>query len=259
MLGEVGEIVERRLVSEGSDARMEWQRVMTDETGNSSWMPKIMYPNGTEVEPAFMPLPGSQYLFLSCPIFEALYEGTRGPGKTLTLIMDFAKDVGKGYGKAWRGILFRRHFKDLDDVARKIEEWFPLMFPGFRFLRSASEYMAVWPDGEALLLRHITGPEDYEAYHGHEYPWIGWEELTQHENDKAYKLMMSCCRPPRPGIPCRVRSTTNPYGAGHNWVKKRFRLPDFRGKVIRAPMEMPRIAIHGTLAENFVLLHGAPE
>ena len=42
------------------------------------------------------PQPGSQEVFLACPVFEALYDGTRGPGKTDALLMDFAQDVGKG-------------------------------------------------------------------------------------------------------------------------------------------------------------------
>jgi hypothetical protein len=119
--------------------------------------------------------------------------------------------------------------------------------------------MATWKTGEALLLRHLNGVDDYPEYHGHEYPWIGFEELTQWEDDEVYKLMQSCCRPPRQGIPTRVRSTTNPYGPGHNWVKNRFQLPDQRGKIIRVPGEMPRVAIHGTLSENFLLLHADPE
>lgn len=259
-----GDIVETRVVSASLESRAEW-RLMAEEDPVSKAIGTVWKPFHVDAltgeilrEPVWMPLPGSQHLFLECPIFEALYEGNRGPGKTLTLIMDFAREVGKGYGSAWRGILFRRHFGDLDDVVRKIEEWFPKMFPGFRFLKSKSEYMALWPTGEALLLRHMRDEKDYDDYHGHEYPWIGWEELTQWETDKAYKLMMSCCRPPRQGVPCRVRSTTNPYGVGHTWVKKRFRLPDSRGKVIRVAGEMPRVAIHGALVENFLLLHGQP-
>jgi hypothetical protein len=205
-----------------------------------------------------MPLPGSQYTFLECPVFECLYEGTRGGGKTLTLVMDFAKEVGKGHGKAWRGVLFRKKLGDLDDVVRKIEEVLPALYPGFRFLKSKADYQAVWPTGEALLLRHMEDERSYGEYHGHEYPWIGWEELTQWANDKAYKMMFSCCRPPKAGVPCRVRSTTNPYGPGHNWVKRRFGLPHMRGKVVRKPGETPRVAIHGTLAENFLMLHAQP-
>lgn len=177
---------------------------------------------------------------------------------TLTLLMDFARGVGQGYGSSWRGILFRRHFGDLDDVVRKVEEWYGLLFPGFRFLKSKSEYKAEWPSGEALLLRHMRNEEDYSEYHGHEYPWIGWEELTQWEDDKAYRKMFSCCRPPRPGVPCRIRSTTNPYGPGHIWVKRRFQLPENFGRIIREPNARERVAIHGDLKENFLLMHSEP-
>ena len=206
-----------------------------------------------------MPLPGSQFLFLQCPIYEALYEGTRGPGKTLTLLMDFAREVGKGHGSSWRGVLFRREYKDLDDVVKKIEEWFYRLWPGFRFLKSKAEYMAVWPTGESLLLRAGESIDDFENFKGHEYPWIGFEELTQFEDDGLYLKMQSCCRAAKPGVPTRIRATTNPFGAGHNWVKKRFGLPKSRGKVIRLPGQMPRVAIHGHINENFLILHGTPD
>lgn len=254
----VPQILEERVVAEdGAGGRMTWQ-LTTREDGHSVWTPRLILPNGQDETPVWMPLPGSQFIFLQCPVFEALYEGTRGPGKTLTLIMDFAKDVGQGHGKAWRGVMFRKTFGDLDDVVNKIEEWMYRLYPGFKFLKSKAEYKAVWPTGEELLLRHMKDERAYGEYHGHEYPWIGWEELTQWETDRAYKLMMSCCRATKPGIPTRIRSTTNPYGAGHNWVKARFQLPQMRGRVVREAGEMPRVAIHGTLSENFLLLHEIP-
>lgn len=254
----IPEVIEEKIVATGGDGtKMVWEKILYEDF-TDAWIPRVHYPNGKTEEPLWMPLPGSQFVFLQCPIFEALYEGTRGPGKTLTLIMDFAKEVGKGYGMSWRGILFRRTFGDLDDVVKKIEEWFPQLYPGFQFLRSKAEYAAVWPTGERLLLRHMKDESDYDEYHGHEYPWIGWEELTQWATDKAYKLMFTCCRAAKPGVPCRVRSTTNPYGVGHNWVKKRFQLPNMRGRVIRRPGELPRVAIHGNLSENFLLLHSQP-
>ena len=38
----------------------------------------------------WQPLPGSQTRFLTCPVFEALLEGTRGGGKTDALLMSFS-------------------------------------------------------------------------------------------------------------------------------------------------------------------------
>jgi len=205
------------------------------------------------------PQPGSQTLFLSCPIFECLYEGTRGPGKTDALLMDFAQHVGQGFGSAWRGILFRREYKELADVVAKSKKWFYRIFPGIKFLESASDYKWRWPDGEELLFRQAKKPDDYWNYHGHEYPWIGWEELTNWANSKLYEDMMSVCRASVPGMPRKYRSTCNPYGVGHNWVKARFIEPAPRGVVIRDAEGRGRVALHGSIYENKILLQNDPD
>ncbi len=181
-------------------------------------------------------------------------------GNSDSLLLSFASGVGKGYGKGYRGILFRKEFGDLDDIVRKVETIFPRIYgEGFRFLKSKSEYTAIWKTGEALLLRNLPNEDAYREYHGHSYAWMGFEELTQWPDDKVYKLMFSCLRSPEAGVPViGVRATTNPYGIGHNWVKKRFRLPHGFGKVIRNPGEDPRVAIQSDLRENFVLLHNNP-
>lgn len=245
--------------TEGASAQLVWALLPSEAAPNGSWKPFLLGPGNVIIEmPAWAPLPGSQYQFLSSPIFETLLAGNRGGGKSELLLMDFAKDVGVGWGQNWRGILFRQELGDLDEMIRKTESMFKPLFPGFRFLRSKADYAAIWPTGEALLFRHMKDEEEYKEYHGHQYPWIGWEELTQWDNDKAYKLMFSCCRPTVPGIPCRIRSNTNPSGPGHNWVKKRFKLPGQYGRVIREPLEDPRVAIKSRLAENFILTHSDP-
>ena len=231
---------------------------------------KIILP-GEEIDQAehgelgWKPMFGSQIRFLQCPIFEVLYEGTRGPGKTDTLIMDFAQDCGQGYGPAWRGILFRQTYKQLGDVIAKTRKWFPTLFPKARF--NASEHYWTWPDGEVLLLRQFQRESDYWNYHGHEYPWVGWEELCNWHEPAGYLRMMSTCRSTNKHVAkiIRYRSTTNPYGPGHNWVKHRFRLPAWRERVIDdskdsdGNLEPPRMAIHGNIHENVALLEADPE
>lgn len=215
--------------------------------------------------------PGSQEAFLNCPVFEVLYEGTRGPGKTDTLLMDFAQHCGVGWGRDWRGILFRQTFPQLDDVIAKTQKWFPQIFPNAKY--NKVEHKWTWPDGEELLLRHMKDPSGYWSYHGHAYPWIGWEELTNWPDDTCYLTMMSCSRSTVADdkrdkfgrtMPRKYRATTNPYGVGHNWVKRRFRLPQMRGRVIRDSMkdgdlEPPRVAIYGNIFENQILLKAEPD
>lgn len=218
---------------------------------------------------AWAPQPGSQQAFLASKnVFEVLFSGERGPGKTDALLMDFAQDIGRGYGEDWKGVLFRRTFPELKDVIDKSKKWFPLIFPGCKY----NEALHVWKfaTGEQLLFRNFMKPSDYWNYHGHAYPWIGWEELTNWPDDQGYRVMFSCARSSRVGIPTRVRATTNPYGVGHNWVKARFRLQgcprpnQVSTRIIRDGVdvdglpEMPRCAIFGKLAENKVLAFADP-
>lgn len=223
------------------------------------------------------PQPGSQVAFLKCPTYETLYEGTRGPGKTDTLLMDFVQHVGAerrnengvqqaGFGEAWRGILFRRTYPELRDVIDKSQAWFKRFVPAAAY--NAGEHYWTWPTGERLFFRHFAKEADYWSYHGHAYPWLGWEELTTWPDDKGYRKMQSTNRGTKPGMPRKLRATTNPYGVGHNWVKLRFRLPMGVGLVagplitdsrdLGGELEPPRRAIHGELQENQILLQADP-
>jgi len=220
------------------------------------------------------PQPGSQERFMCCPFPECLFHGTRGPGKTDALLMDFAQHTGpaqrpgerRGYGAAWRGILFRETYPQLADVVAKSERWFRQIFPNATFNRQRMAWE--WPSGEVLFFRHMRRPDDYWSYHGHEYPWIGWEELTNWPDDRCYRSMFSCNRSSSlpPDAPRKVRATTNPYGVGHGWVKERFRLHGEWWKTIvitdakdeRGHPEPARVAIHGHIDENRVLLDADP-
>lgn len=214
-------------------------------------------------EVIWAPQPGSQEAFLTCPLFEVLFEGTRGPGKTDALLMDFGQFIGRGYGPSWKGILFRQTFPQLSDVISKSKKWFNQIWPDAKY--NEAQHFWRWPTGEQLLLRAFQREDDYWNFHGHEYPWVGWEELCNWADPNGYKRMMSTCRSSAPGLPRHYRATTNPYGPGHNWVKHRFRLPTHRSVIIDDSIdddglpEPPRVAIHGHIAENRLLLAADPE
>lgn len=208
---------------------------------------------------AWVPHPGSQIAFLTCPVFECLFEGTRGPGKTDALLMSFAQYVNCGFGPAWRGVLFRETYPQLADIATKTKRWFRLFFPGAKF--NEATYTWKFPRGEELLLRSGVKEDDYWDYHGHEYPWIGFEELNNWRELAFYEMMHSCCRSSQPGMPRMVRATTNPYGRGHAAVKARFRLGAggvAPGEVIRDPSGRERTHVHGDISENTTLLANDP-
>jgi len=207
----------------------------------------------------WMPQPGSQQAFLTCPYWEVLYEGTRGPGKTDALIMDFLQGVGKGYGTAYRGIIFRESFPQLSDIISRSKKYYTQLYPGAKFLGSNGVNKWVFPEGEELLFRHMRKPDDYWNYHGHEYPWIGWEELTNWPNIECYESMKACNRCSAIGVPIKYRATCNPWGAGHGWVKEYFIDPAPPLTRIVNDSGQIRMRIHGHLAENRILLKADPD
>ena len=203
---------------------------------------------------------------MTCPFYEVLYHGNRGGGKTDALIMDYAQEVGKGYKEAWRGILFRQTYKQLQDVIAKTKKWFYQVWAkDIEVKFNEADHIWTWETGEQLFLRQFQRDGDYWNYHGHEYPWIAWEELCNWPTPDGFKRMMSTNRSSHKDVPRKVRATTNPYGPGHNWVKHRFRLPGMDGVPIldarddTGNLEPPRIAIRSLLSENKILVDNDPQ
>lgn len=240
------------------DAVVDWREIETDF--GVELRPFVVEEDGTETSPVWCPQPGSQEAFLQCPVEEVLYEGTRGPGKTDALLMDFAQHCGLGYGSEWRGILFRRTYPQLSDVIVKSEKWFPRIFPGARY--NSSSHVWTWPTGETLTFAYGDKERDYYNYHGKSWPWMCFEELTTWSDPKFFLKMFSCVRSTVPGMPRKIRASTNPYGPGHNWVKMRYGLPvppgEIYGYLIEDEGMHERMAIHGYLDENQILLTADP-
>jgi hypothetical protein len=168
------------------------------------------------------PLPGSQTAFLSYPGQEALFAGGRGNGKSEAMLADFARYVGQGHGLHYKGVIFRRQYKELQDMINKGRKMFMPAFPGVRFLESPSQYKFKFPDGEELLFRAVESPSDYWSHHGNEYQYIGYDELCSWPTPELYDSLKSLLRVSKEGIPLRIRATTNPFGPGASWVKSRF-------------------------------------
>ncbi len=218
------------------------------------------------------PFPGAQTKFLSCPVWECLLHGNRGGGKTDVLVMDFLQGVGKGYGADYKGLLLREATTELGDVISKTKKWIPRIFPSAKY--NASRKIWTFADGETLWLNYARTEEDYEQYHGHEYPWIGWEELTNHAMPTIYLKLMSCNRSSNPDVPLKYRATCNPSGPGHQWVKQRFidkikpgkifrekieiEFPDSLGNTIKQTLIVARTHVQSFTYENKALMTADP-
>lgn len=198
-----------------------------------------------------------QALFLACPYPEVLFGGARGPGKTDSLLMAFLQHVGRGYGPDWKGIIFRQTYKQLGEIVAKSRRFFPAICPGDQFRSGDMEW--IFPAGESLKLRHARRPADMENYQGHEYPFVGFDELCNLSSQEIYEMAKGFCRSSNPSVPKIIRCTANPLGPGHLWVKRYFIDPAPALVPIEDAYGGKRVFIPATIYDNRHLVEADPE
>lgn len=149
---------------------------------------------------------------------ELFFGGARGGGKSDYLLGDFLQDVER-YGEHWRGILFRKSYPELQEIIERAKSIF---FPtGAIWYEQKREFH--WPNGAFLRMRYIDRDDDANKYQGHQYTWIGWDELTNWASMYAYHKLKACLRYAAYLVPVkRIRSAGNPGGPGHHAVKAYF-------------------------------------
>lgn len=82
-----------------------------------------------------------------------------------------------------------------------------------------------FPSGASLTFGYIATPGDRFRYQSAEFQAIFWDEITEFEDDVAYRFMFSRLRASGDlagKVPLRMRSASNPVGPGVGWVRPRF-------------------------------------
>jgi len=164
----------------------------------------------------WQPQPGPQTEFVKSPVFEVVYGGARGGGKTDAALGDFALHAYQYRGAA-KGLLVRRTRVALEPTIARARAIFGPEGAVWREQKSAF----VWPSGAKLSFRYLDRDADADGYQGHDYSRVYVEELTQFPNPGPVDKLKATLRSAR-GAPCGFRATCNPGGAGHNWVKARY-------------------------------------
>jgi hypothetical protein len=193
-----------------------------------------------------------QNIALSCPHPELFYGGAKGGGKSDFLLGDFYQHQFT-HGRHARGILFRRSYNELEEIIFRSK----MMYAG---LAEYSETKKIWTfkNGAELKLRFLERDQDVGRYQGHQYSWIGFDELTEFPTDYCYVFMISCMRSAY-GVPCYLRSTGNPARIGHQWVKARFISPAPPLTPIKDPLTgLIRVFVPAKLEDNIILITNDP-
>lgn len=157
-----------------------------------------------------------QAIFMSRGEYEALYGGAAGGGKSDALVIEALRQVHIPY---YKGLIVRKTYPQLAELIDKSMNYYPRIIPGAKY--NSSSHTWKFPSGAKIIFGSLQHSQDKLKYQGQAYDFIGFDELTHFTFDE-YMYLHSRCRPNGPGTECYIRSTANPGGIGHGWVKERF-------------------------------------
>ena len=132
---------------------------------------------------AWEPQPGPQTsAILADWCDEIFYGGERGGGKS-DFQLGYQEDGALRYKSAWRGIMFRKTYAELEELQGRACEIFPSEGAEYKAQTSAGYPFSncwYWPNGATVKMRYIEHERDYGRYHGHQYVGISFDEVTEY-------------------------------------------------------------------------------
>lgn len=193
-----------------------------------------------------------QYAFLTASAFEVLYGGAAGGGKSYGQLLD-ALRYAQTYPKS-RQLILRRRYTDLEkSLVRVAREMYPQEIYSYHDSKHTGTFKNT---GSIIDFGYCDLERDVYNYQSLEYDVIRFDELT-HFTKSMYIYLISRCRGAN-GYPKQIKSTTNPGGIGHTWVKERFidiGPPDTVHKIGGST----RIFIPAKLQDNHFLMQNDPD
>lgn len=192
-----------------------------------------------------------QKSFIDATETEVLFGGAAGGGKSYGQMVDallFALKHPRS-----RQLILRRTFSELE---KSLIRTALSLYPREIFTLNSSTHTGKFKNGSVVDFGYCATENDVYQYQSAEYDVIRFDELT-HFTEGQYVYLISRVRGANP-YPKQIKSSTNPGGIGHGWVKSRFIDPappctDFLGTD-----GMKRIFIPSLLDDNDFLISSDP-
>ncbi len=189
--------------------------------------------------------------FIKADADEVLFGGAAGGGKSYGQLIDAFVYAMKYAGS--KQILFRRTFPELE---KSIIRTAQILYPREVSRYHKTEHSYTFINGSILDFGYIDSESDVYKYQSAEYDVIRFDELT-HFTEQMYIYMISRLRGAN-DYPKSMKSSTNPGGIGHTWVKERF-IDIGQPNVKHETTEGSRIFITSKVTDNKYLLEKDPK
>lgn len=193
--------------------------------------------------------------FICSQVNETLYGGAAGGGKSYGQLIDAFLYAVNHQGS--KQLVLRRTFPELE---RSLIITSLMLYPQQKsFCKyNSSQHRWKFKCGSTIEFGYCDNEKDVTKYQGAEFDVVRFDELT-HFTEFQYTYLMSRIRGVN-DFPKMIKSSTNPGGVGHAWVKARFIDTVEPNKIYTDPAtDTKRIFIPSTVYENKFLMDADPE
>ena len=192
-----------------------------------------------------------QKKFIDAREGEVLFGGAAGGGKSYGQVVD-ALLFALTYPRS-KQLILRRTYAELD---KSLIRTALSLYPREIFTLNASSHTGKFKNGSTIDFGYCAGENDVYQYQSAEYDIIRFDELT-HFTEMQYVYLISRVRGAN-SYPKQIKSSTNPGGIGHSWVKERFVDPSAAGEPFSGEGGMSRIFIPSLVDDNSFLMQSDP-
>ena len=193
-----------------------------------------------------------QKKFIEATESEVLFGGAAGGGKSYGQIVDALLFALRYQGS--KQLILRRTFAELD---KSLIRTALALYPRSLFTFNSSSHTGKFKNGSCIDFGYCATENDVYQYQSAEYDCIRFDELT-HFTEAQYIYLISRVRGAN-GYPKQIKSSTNPGGVGHTWVKARFVDPSPPNTSFVGKDGMSRVFIPSLLNDNKFLMEGDPQ
>ncbi len=192
-----------------------------------------------------------QKRFIDAKETEVLFGGAAGGGKSYGQIVD-ALLTALFFPKS-KQLILRRTFSELE---KSLIRTALALYPRDIFTFNSSSHTGKFKNGSVIDFGYCAAENDVYQYQSAEYDVVRFDELT-HFTEAQYLYLISRVRGANK-FPKQVKSSTNPGGIGHGWVKSRFVDPSVPNCSFLGNDGMKRIFIPSLLDDNMFLMENDP-
>ncbi len=193
-----------------------------------------------------------QKRFIDADESEVLFGGAAGGGKSYGQMVD-ALLFALTYPRS-KQLVLRRTFAELE---KSLIRTALALYPRDIYSFNSSSHTGKFKNGSVIDFGYCASENDVYQYQSAEYDVIRFDELT-HFTEAQYVYLISRVRGAN-GYPKQIKSSTNPGGVGHSWVKARFIDAGTKNKSFKGADGMTRIFIPSMLGDNRFLKESDPE